>query len=234
MPIRNVQFFNEEFYHIVKRGVEKRTIFLDDEDRYRFINSLIVFNDSNSAPWNMRGFWNQRDPASLMKTGYIPENPLIKIHAFALMDNHFHLLLEQVKENGVSNFMGKLGGYSYYFNKKYKRVGPLFQGRFKAVLIKTEEQLKNAFVYVNTNPVGLINPRWKEEGIKDFKNSIKFLEEYYWSSCPGYLGKDDNYPFVEKDFFLKLFGSINDCSKEIESWLTYKVEVNKYRGIALE
>ena len=99
---------------------------------------------------------------------YKPESPLVEIHAFALMDNHFHILAKQIKENGISNFMNKLGGYSYYFNKKYKRVGPLFQGRFKAILVRTDEQLKNVFVYINTNPVGLIKPGWKENGIKDF------------------------------------------------------------------
>ena len=66
MPIRNIQFANGEFYHVIKRGVEERKIFLDDDDRLRFINSLLVFNDENPAPWKMRAFWHQRDPASLM------------------------------------------------------------------------------------------------------------------------------------------------------------------------
>lgn len=234
MPIRNVQFSNDEFYHVIKRGVEERNIFLDDEDRLRFINSLLVFNDTSPALWNMRAFWNQRDPASLITSGYKPENPLVEIHSFALMDNHFHLLLKQIKENGISNLMNKLGGYSYYFNKKYDRVGPLFQGRFKAVLIKTEEQLKNVFVYINTNPVGLIEPGWKEKGVEDFRKSLQFLEEYKWSSCMDYLKNQGYYFFVDKIFFMKLLRGAEGCKEEIESWLKYKVEVNKFKDIALE
>lgn len=232
MPIRNVQFSSGEFYHVVKRGVEERIIFLDDEDRFRFINSLLVFNDSSPVIWDMRGFWRQRDPASLVTSGYKPENPLVKIYSFALMNNHFHLLLEQIKESGISNFMNKLGGYSYYFNKKYRRVGPLFQGRFKAVMVRTDEQLKNTFVYINTNPVGLIEPGWKEKGVKDFKKTTQFLREYKWSSYPDYLG-GENYPFLEKSFFLNLFGGAVGCREEIESWLKYKVDINKYKDIAL-
>ena len=66
MPTRQVQFVNNEFYHIVNRGVEERKIFLDDEDNLRFINSLLVFNDKEPASWSMRGFWNQRGPTSLI------------------------------------------------------------------------------------------------------------------------------------------------------------------------
>jgi len=234
MAIRKVQFANDEFYHVLNRGIEERTIFLDDEDRLRFINSLMVFNDSNHAQWSMRGFWSQRDPASLVISEYKSEDPLVEIHSFALMDNHFHLLVKQVKENGVSNFMNKLGGYSYYFNKKYQRVGSLFQGRFKAVLVRTDDQLKNVFVYVNTNPVGLIEPGWKENGIKNFAKLRQFIKEYQWSSYPDYVARGTNCSFIKKDFFLKLFDGANGCKEEIEMWLKYKVEVNKFKDIALE
>lgn len=233
MPTRQIQFANNEFYHIIQKGVEERKIFLDDEDRLRFINSLMVFNDREPAPWSMRGFWNQRGPTSLIKSGYKSEYPLVKIHSFALMDNHFHLLLEQIREKGISTLMQKLGGYSYYFNKKHKRIGPLFQGKFKAVIVRTDKQLKNAFVYVNTNPVGLIEPGWKENGVKNFQKSVQFLASYKWSSCPDYFGKENN-PFLEKSFFLELFGSFDACREEIESWLKYKVNVSKYKNIALK
>lgn len=233
MALRKVQFANDEFYHLVNRGVEERKIFLDDEDRLRFVNSLLVFNDSNPAPWGMRGFWHQRGPSSLMGD-YKPESPLLRIHSFALMDNHFHILTEQIKDLGVVDFMRKLGGYSYYFNKKYKRVGPLFQGNFKAVLIRTDEQLKNAFVYVNTNPVGLIEPGWKENGIKDFKKAQRFLGKYKWSSYSDYIAGENNYSFVEKSFFIKLFGDNRGCKEEIGYWLKHKFEVNRFKNVALE
>lgn len=232
MPFRNIQFINEEFYHLVKRGVEERDIFLDEEDSLRFINSLLVFNDRKPAPWGVRAFWDQRDPSSLRH--YIPEDSIIEIHAFALMKNHFHLLIRQIKENGVIDFMRKLGGYSYYFNKKYKRVGPLFQGRFKAVLIKTEEQLKNVFVYIHTNPVSLMEANWKENGIKNLSQTARFLEEYKWSSYPDYLDKESFPNVINKKFFLEVFGGQEECKKEVESWLQYKKDMNKINNIILE
>ena len=150
------------------------------------------------------------------------------------MDNHFHLLLKQVKNNGISHFLNKLGGYSYYFNKKYKRVGPLFQGRFKAVLIRTDEQLRNTFVYVNTNPIGLIKANWKERGIDDFKKASIFLQKYPWSSYPDYLEKGKFSSLLNREFFVDLFGTSKGCQEEVESWLKHKVEVGKYKDIALE
>lgn len=232
MPPRNIQFANEEFYHLVKKGVEEREIFLDEEDNLRFMNSLLVFNDKEPTPWNMRAFWEQRDPTSLIN--YMPEKPLIEIHAFSLMKNHFHLLVRQIKEKGVVDFMQKLGGYSYYFNKKYKRVGPLFQGRFRAILVETEEQLKNTFAYIHTNPISFIEPGWKENGINNLPEAVQFLKKYKWSSYPDYLG-EENFPnIINKNFFLNLFGDEDGCKKEIESWLQYKKEINDFKNIILE
>jgi putative transposase len=158
----------------------------------------------------------------------------VEIHAFALMDNHFHILAKQIKENGISNFMNKLGGYSYYFNKKYKRVGPLFQGRFKAILVRTDEQLKNVFVYINTNPVGLIEPGWKENGIKDFGKIKQFLKDYKWSSYVNYIADKNSSSLINKDFFLELYGGDSGCESEIESWLRYKIEIGKFANVMLE
>lgn len=232
MPIRRPQLVNNEFYHIVKRGVEERDIFLDEEDRFRFVNSLLVFNDTRPAPWNIRAFWKQRDPTSLRD--YVPQKPLLEIHTFALMKNHFHLLIRQLVENGIIDFMRKLGGYSYYFNKKYKRVGPLFQGRFKAVLINTEEQAKNVFVYVHTNPLEIIEFNWKEEGIKNPQKSLQFLEEYKWSSYPDYLGRE-NFPNVtNREFFSRILGGNDGCKKQVESKILYKAEMNKTKEVILE
>jgi len=232
MPYRNTQLVVGEFYHIVKRGVDQRDIYLDNEDRFRFINSLLVFNDKKPAPWSTRAFWHQRDPTSL--GSYIPKEPLVEIHTFVLMKNHFHLLVRQLVENGIVDFMKKLGGYSYYFNKKYERVGPLFQGRFKSILIKSEEQLKNVFVYIHTNPLEIIKFNWKEKGIDNPKRAIQFLENYKWSSYPDYLGKE-NFPNVTKrDFFFKLLGGREDYKREVESWIQYKVEISKTKNVLLE
>lgn len=235
MPKRKTQFVNGKFYHLMKRGVEERKVFLDDEDRFRFINSLLVFNDQKPTPWASRAFWYQQDPKFLTARNYKLENPLVEIHAFVLMPNHFHLLVRQLAENGIVVLMNKLGGYSYYFNKKYERVGPLFQGRFKAIMVETEKQLKNNFVYINTNPVGIIESGWKELEVKNSQRAIQFLEEeYQWSSCWDYLGKQNFSSVITREFFLKLFGGEKEIKEEIESWILFKADSGRLKEIIFE
>lgn len=225
MPRRKIQIVNGEFYHIVKRGVEEREIFLDDEDRFRFINSLLVFNDKTPVSWQSRAFWNLRDPDSLTQS-YRPKIPLMEIHAFVLMPNHFHILARQLTEKGISILMNKLGGYSYYFNKKYKRDGILFQDRYKIIHIEDETQLKNNFIYIHTNPVALTEVEWKNWKVKNPQKAIKFLEEYRWSSYCDYLARE-NFPLViEQEFFLKLFGGKEGIQKEVDSWVLFKASTS--------
>lgn len=106
--------------------------------------------------------------------------------------------------------MQKFGsGYTNFFNSKYKRNGHLFQGKFKAEHIDNNEYLKNVFVYIHTNPISLIEPNWKEKGIKNPQAALKFLKEYRWSSYPDYIGKK-NFPSVtERNFGLKIFATTN-------------------------
>jgi len=226
MPRRKIQLVNGEFYHIVKRGTEEREIFLDDEDRFRFVNGLLVFNDTMPTPWQSRAFWHQRAPATLSRGNYSPKIPLVEIHVFVLMPNHFHLLLRQLIENGISLFMQKLGGYSWYFNKKYGRAGTLFQDRYKIIHVDAEEQLKNNFVYIQTNPVALVEPNWKDWKVKDPQRAINFLEEkYQWTSYWDYLGKK-NFPSVtQRNFFLKLFSNEKEIKKEIDTWILFKASI---------
>ncbi len=229
MPLRKVQLVNGEFYHIIQRGIEEREIFSDEEDHLRFVNSLLVFNDKNPTPWQSRMFWHQRDPA-VLSLGYQPKIPLVELHIFALMKNHFHLLVRQLTENGVAEFMQKIGGYVWYFNKKYERIGPLFQGRYKIKRIETEPQLKNNFVYIATNPVGIIEPEWKDWKVNAPQKAIQFLEqEYRWSGYRDYLG-GQNFPSVTtRSFFLKLFGGERGIKKEIDSWILFKAPI-QYDG----
>lgn len=221
MPYRKTQLVNGEFYHLIKRGIEGRGIFLDEEDFLRFINSLLVFNDTKHSPWESRAFWHQRSPSAL--TGYRPDNPLVEIHAFVLMKNHFHLLLRQLIDNGITNFTRKLGGFSCYFNKKYKRAGTLFEGRYKIIRVKDENQLRSNFVYVHTNPVGIIEPEWKDRKVKNPQKAIQFIEDKYrWTSYWDYLGKE-NFPTVTtREFLLELFGGEKEIENEIDSWISHK------------
>ena len=211
-------FIEDEIYHIYNRGVEKRDVFTNDKDYFRFIHDLFEFNDENSA-LNVAYYFNPKtmevQPQYLQKERK-PRKLLVEILAFALMPNHFHLLLRQKSENGLVKFMQKLGtGYTMYFNKKYERVGSLFQGRFKAVHINQEAHFIHLPFYIHTNPLSL-----NYGG----STSIDFLENYRWSSYLDYIGKK-NFPSVtSREFLLEFFGGEKGCKKATEKWLQEKGE----------
>jgi putative transposase len=157
-------------------------------------------------------------------------DPLVEVLAFCLIPNHIHLLVRQLKEGGISKFIQKIAsGYAAYFKKKYgiKMKGHFFQDRFGAIHIKTEDQLRVVFVYIYTNPTLLVEPEWKEKGVKEPDKVIKFLEEYKWSSYSDYLGKK-NFPSVGKrEFMLKVMGGVEGCKEGVEEWIKHKAEIKK-------
>lgn len=213
-------FVNERIYHIYNRGVEKRTIFIDDADRFRFIHDLFEFNDILPASNVQYHFTKllEVEPPIVHK----PRKLLVEVLAFCLMPNHYHLIARQRAQNGLVNFMQKMGtGYTMYFNQKYDRVGPLFQGRFKAVALDNESQLTYLPFYVHLNPLDLALPTWKEREIKDYQKAMRFLEKYRWSSFLDYIGKK-NFPSVtSRNFFLEFFGGSENYQKETLQYLKH-------------
>ncbi|MBI2450905.1 MAG: transposase [Parcubacteria group bacterium] len=196
--MRKIKFTEGKIYHIYNRGVEKRDIFLDDKDYFRFIHDLFEFNDEKPA---LNSYYEAK-PRKIEK-----RKLLVEILVFTLMPNHFHLLLRQRQDNGIANFMHKLGGgYTMYFNQKYERTGSLFQGTFKAVLVEKDAQFLHIPDYIHLNPLDLKSPEWKNKEIKNYKEAMKFLENYRWSSFRDYIGKK-NFPSVtQRKFLMKFFG----------------------------
>jgi len=205
-----------KFYHVYNRGVEKRDIFIDDKDYLRFIHDLYEFNDQDAVlNLNFRFNSNYGVPTSIVVAEKKKRKLLVEILCFCLMPNHFHLILKQRVANGISLFMQKLGGYVYYFNLKYKRVGPLFQGKFKALEIDNENYLLHLSRYQHLNSVELIEPGWKEEGIENWKKVKKFLESYRWSSYLDYIGVK-NFPSIISQ---ELINSYFKKSKEYKDFV---------------
>jgi putative transposase len=223
MPIKRPQFVNGEIYHIIIRGAGDALVFKDKKDYYRGIFSLYEFNNTNSVLIRDRRRArahakknNKREPSSATYEKWV------EIFAFCFMPNHIHLLLKQIKNQGISEFIRKFGaGYVGYFNKRYNRKGPLFI-KFRAVRIKTDEQLQIVFTYIHTNPISLIEPNWKEEGIKDKEKVIEFLENYKWSSYRDYLSKKNFPSLTQRDFLLKVMGQSQGSKDFIESWINHK------------
>ncbi len=215
---RKIKFSEGEYYHIYNRGIEKRTIFLDEADYKRFVFVLFCANDIIR--------FNSRDIKRQFALG-LPsgkrENSIIEIGAFCLMPNHFHLLIKETTEGGISKFMSKImTAYSMYFNKKYERSGALFQGTFKAEHADSDEYLKYLFSYIHLNPIKLIQPDWKEKGIENKDEVINFLKDYKNSSYLDYMGvsREEN-KIINKEVFTEYFPSTNDFEREIFDWLNY-------------
>lgn len=236
MPSKRPQFINGEIYHVFNRGVEKRNIFQQISDYFRFVFCLYELNDKNLVVMRSR-IKNRKDRnrkrnyrGSTPVTPVIKREPLVEVIAFCLMPNHYHLVLRQLVDNGISLFMQKLGdSYVGYFNQKHDRkgMGSLFQGRFKAVHVKTNNQFINLICYIFTNPVELLEKAWKERGVKNPQKAMKYLGSYRWSSYLDSVG-EKNFPSVtQRDFLLKVFGGFNNVKKFVKGWILYKSKLNE-------
>lgn len=211
MPRRNARklYLENSIYHIYNRGVEKREIFLDEQDRkvfLRFIKELLMKPPDKKIllkPFNLKG--------SAFKG--VPHQPLnlhgeLELLAYCLMPNHFHMLIKQTSIKIIQRFMQSLcTRYSMYFNKKYKRVGPLFQGVYKAVLVREESYLLHLSRYIHLNPS---------------KNTQDILNTY--SSYSDYIGKRFT-TWLNINIILSYFGSVLTNRKDIKC---YKDFVEKY------
>lgn len=175
---RKVDFSVGYFYHIYNRGVDKRVIFSDESDYFRFIETLYFFNDDKPTDYYHLNWGGSTSTE---------RDRLVGILCYCLMPNHFHFILTPLKEKGIQKFMQKIStGYAMYFNEKYKRSGSLFEGRYKAILIDSDGYFTHLTRYIHLNPVKLLYPDWKEKSVK-WKEIEKFLKGYKWSSLPFYL-----------------------------------------------
>ena len=200
--MRKETFAEDYYYHIYNRGVEKRIIFLDDEDRWRFITLLILYQGTTYVPQVSRVISNVKhlvfDKAPFDQ---LLKSQTIEVVSFCLMPNHFHLILQEKSGGGISNFMQRLGnGYTKYFNAKYHRAGHLFGGVFQAIHIDTDEYLQYLSAYIHLNPRELFRWRGKED-------------EYPWSSFQDYTGKNRWQNFLNPSVVLDGFQDQKEYKK---------------------
>jgi len=159
---------------------------------------------------------------------------IVQVLSFVLMPNHLHLILRQLVDKGISLFMQKFGsGLAAYFFERYhanmKKKGHFFQDRFNAVHIVDDRQLQVALVYDWTNPIALIEPGWKEKGIKDPVKAKEFLKQYKWSSYQDCAGIK-NFPSIieaERDFIMQAMGGTEGCEGAVNDWILQKGEIAK-------
>jgi putative transposase len=242
--VARTKITSNEIYHIFNRGVDKRVVFTNDDDYFRFIFSLYECNDANEVV--MRDRIGERlvrnsKAVSIGETygdlGSGKREPIVEIIAFTLMPNHYHLILRQIVDGGISLFMKKLGNsYTGYFNGKHKRkgMGALFQGAYKAVHVSDNDQFLHLVEYIFSNPVEIIEPAWKTKGAENAKGAIEFLREYRWSSYMDSIGMK-NFPSVtQREFLWKSFAGADNIEKGksriknfTDSWIKSKENLRK-------
>ncbi|MEK7495362.1 MAG: transposase [Patescibacteria group bacterium] len=199
MPAKNSvkTYIENGYYHIYNRGVEKRNIFLDEQDYLVFLSYLKIYLTPNIEAIDAINKNNNLDNEDKnIKIHRLNElknySEKINLICYVLMPNHFHLELQQIGKKDIGNFMQSLiAKYTVYFNKKYKRVGSLFQGRYKAVLIFGKEYLINLSKYIHLNPLEIL-----AQG--------QVLESYSWNSYPAYI-QNIKIKWLKKDYILPYF-----------------------------
>ncbi|MFT9496033.1 REP-associated tyrosine transposase [Anaerosolibacter sp.] len=163
MPRHRRVLSDSNTYHIMIRGNERKDIFYDDEDRYKLLNILKHKKDISQC----------------------------EIYAYCLMSNHVHLLVKENTE-AISKFMKRVNvSYAYYFNRKYNRIGHVFQDRFKSEPIEGEAQLLAAIRYIHNNPV-------KAKLVND-------CADYNWSSYKSYVLGNSQHAFLDHRLVLSIF-----------------------------
>lgn len=197
MPSRNVvrEFVPESYYHVYNRGVEKRQIFLDAQDYTVFLGLLKKY---------LTGQRPNNDNRHVIKN-FSQE---VELLAFCLMPNHFHLLFYQEGERSVSDFMRRLiTGYVMYFNDRYKRVGGLFQGPYKASLVDADSYLHHISRYIHLNPEGFTS--WPYSSLQHYLGG----KAAKWVKPERVMDLFDNSPEQYRDFVQEYVGT----KKELES-----------------
>ena len=217
MTVIVLYFGYMEIYHVLNRGVDKRKVVLDDSDRLRFVHSLFVFNDSKRLDENHR------------KSGVVlsasDRKPLVRIHAWCLMDNHYHLLLSPVDDDlkNLSIFMKKLNmGYARYFNERHKRSGYLWQGKYKKIHIEQDAHFLYIPYYIHLNPLDFTLKEWRTGEVVDVNEALKIVTQYRWSSYLDFNGSKNFPSIISKDLLIQTLGSTDNQNIQIAKIITSK------------
>jgi len=207
----------DSFLHVVKRGARGELIIGDELDRKRFARLLYYLNDEYRSD-----FWEEdvRRVAAFERPKHWPERkPLVKIVAWTLMPNHFHLLLQEIQDGGVSRFMQSLcGSMSRHFNEKYDEHGSLFQGAYRSRTIATDRYLRWAMSYVLVKNVFELYPGGYSRAIKEFDRAWKWGTEVYQHSSLKDAVSLQGSPIVDAVVIREVFKSAADfkaCSQDM-------------------
>lgn len=222
MSYRKTLLVTDQIYHVYNRGVEKRLLFLNKRHYLRLID-LISYYRFAKCPMKFSYFKLQSGEEREKILNELQNNSerLVDIFAFCLMPNHFHFLLKQTVDKGISKFMAKItSSFSHYFNIGQKRTGYLFQGNFSAARIESDEQFIHVSRYIHLNPV------------TSYVIEFKDLENYEYSSYPEYVNKKEGFCNVKG--ILPYFRSREHYKKFVADQVGYARQLENIKHLALE
>jgi len=216
MGYRRTPFAINEWYHCFDRGIDKRTTFETGDDCNRFVELMYLSNDTKPI---VRGNFQHMPHHDILQ---LPrEQNIVAIGGYSLMPNHYHILMQEIEDRGISKFMQKLGtGYAMYFNEKRSRVGNIFVKPFRSKHVDDETYLRHVLQYIHLNVAEKFEPNWKHGKVSDFKNLEHKLLNYPFSSMPDYCGLerverailDDNVYNILADGLPKLSSVLRDAA----------------------
>ena len=192
---RRMSFEFDEWYHCYNRGVDKRKIFENESDANRFLMSLYLAN-------GMEPVRLYHDEKPVLKNVLTQDrgSEIVAVGAYCLMPNHYHLLLKEITDDGITSFMRKLGtAYTMYFNKKYERTGHLFSGPFKAKPIGTDKYFQRVLHYVHCNPAELYERGWKMGKVRNMALLERKLVNFPYSSLRSFVSSNFHDPVLSKE-----------------------------------
>jgi putative transposase len=184
MTYRRVPFAEGEWYHCYNRSIEKRISFEDTRDYHRFLELLYLANDELPLRYE------DIDDRKFEEVLKMPRGKkLVAIGAFCLMPNHFHLVLKEVTEGGITAFMRKIGtAYTMYFNARHERMGNLFLKPFRSRHVSSDRYFQHLISYVHCNPAALYEPAWKTRHVVDPQFLGERIAAYPYSSLSIHAG----------------------------------------------
>jgi putative transposase len=232
MPGREIPLVTNEIYHVLNRGVASQPTFQNKKDYSRAIETFLYYQNKQVCFWRNKKlplryskFLSLSNSQRAQILGKLASDKqfLAEIVAYCFMPNHLHFLLKQISENGISKFMSNFtNSYTRYFNTKTKRNGPLFQGKFKAIRVETDEQLLHLSRYIHLNP-------YSSYVIKNLKD----LETYPYSSLPEYLAKSQT-NFCSKEIILHNFKNKSSYQKFVFDQADYQRKLEEIKHLLLE
>ncbi len=222
MPRRKAPLVSGEIYHIFNKGITGQITFLNSKD-YKRAKLTLKYYLYSPLPIRFSRFLELSSKRKKELFQIFKPRKIVSVIAYVFMPNHFHLLVKQEEDKGIQRFVGNFqNSYTRYFNTKNKRAGSLFLNRFKAVRIKTEEQLYHVSRYIHLNP-------YSSEVVK----TLKELEQYKWSSLPEYLGLTEE-KICDKELILGHFGNIERYKSFVFNQADYQRSLERIKRVVLE